>query len=83
VIGCISRVVLPLEPTCIRVFESRRISGGNVPIGEPVLIFEFDDCFETCMTAGGLALARTLGESKILPDEWTLPLLNRHHCQVW
>ena len=71
VIDCISRVVLPLTPTCMRVFASQRISGWHVPIEEPVLIFEFRDLFETHMTAGGLALARAIGESKISPIVWT------------
>jgi len=71
-IQCISRVVLPLVPEEIRVFDSAGWSGGGVPIGEPVLIFGYDDCFETRMTSGGEALARTIGQKGISPDEWSV-----------
>ena len=68
---CVSRVILPLEPVRVRVFESSRTNGGDVPIGKPVLEFNYDDCFETRMTARGQALAQALGKEEILPDVWT------------
>jgi hypothetical protein len=72
-IASISRILLPLEPTSIRVFTSSRLSGFSVPIGEPVLLFNFADCFEVevRMTGCGQAMARTLAQEDIKPDEWT------------
>ena len=70
-IRCCSRVVLPLEPSAVRIFRSPRINGYDVPIGRPVLVFNYDDCFVQRMTAGGKALARTLRQSAISPMEWT------------
>jgi len=69
-IQCISRVVLPLDPKYVRVFLSEEIN-GPVLVGIPVLEFDYSDCFETRMTAGGQALAHALGKKSISPDQWT------------
>lgn len=69
----ISRVVLPIKPYALRSFDAGvRVNGSDVPQGTPVLIFKYEDCFETHMTTGGQALACALGESSIEPCEWTI-----------
>lgn len=68
---CVSKVILPVVPLMGQRFDNPRLNGYDVPIGELVLQFKFEDCFESRMNRSGEAMARTLGKDVIIPVEWT------------
>lgn len=49
-----------------------RISGWEVPIGTPCIVFLNDGLFETKMTKEGKRLAKMLGTKEIQPTTWTV-----------
>lgn len=64
---CLSHVVLPVEPFAVAIYRHVRRRELDVPIGVPVLMFSFEDCFELRMTDAGKAMARALERTAITP----------------
>lgn len=54
----------------VTAFGSSRISGGDVPTGVVVYIFNDDDCYERVPTEAGKKLFEVVGETQ--PSTWTI-----------
>lgn len=67
----ISWVVYPVAVSHVEYFKSARVSGYDVPIGEPCIVFADDTCFNTILTRRGKTLARMLGKEDIERKTWT------------
>ena len=65
-------ILLPITPKEIRIFARPRVEGFEVPTGEVVLVFDYQNCFEIRMTDTGKSVARALGVAKISPSHWTI-----------
>ena len=63
-----TRPVLP-ELKVITVFDSGRVNGWDVPLGEVCFIFDASECFEEKMTSQGTQLRKAIGHCT--KTEWT------------
>lgn len=54
----------------VKVFDSVRTNGGNVPHGVACFIFDSDDCHERRLTETGKLLKKAIGHCD--PAEWTI-----------
>jgi hypothetical protein len=54
----------------IRIFDSSRYNGYDVPLGEACFIFDSDSCFTQTLSDEGHALKRAIGSC--LLTEWTI-----------
>lgn len=54
----------------VKVFDSGRVNGWDVPHGVACFIFESDDCFERKLTETGKLLKKAIGHCD--PAEWTI-----------
>lgn len=54
----------------LTMFDSCRLNGGDVPLGEPCFIFEAGGCFTEQITDEGKALKKALGHCE--KNEWTI-----------
>lgn len=66
----ISWVTYPVYVAQLEYFTSSRRSGDEVPLREPVVVFEEGDCFETVLTPKGKALGRVLRQ-EVERSTWT------------
>ena len=55
----------------VTAFGSSRISGGDVPTGEVLCIFNDEDCYERVPTEAGKKLFEMVG-GEIIPSTWTI-----------
>ena len=56
----------------LTIFDSGRLNGGDVPLGEPCFIFEDSGCFTQQITDEGRALKKALGHRSLEKSEWTI-----------
>ena len=54
----------------VRIFDSPRYNGWDVPLGEACFIFDSSDCFVTTLSDRGKALRRAIGHCET--TEWTI-----------
>jgi len=54
----------------VRIFDSPRYNGWDVPLGEACFIFDSSDCFITTLSDRGKALRRAIGHCET--TEWTI-----------
>ena len=54
----------------VRIFDSGRVNGWDVPHGESCYIFDQDECFETKLSDTGKSLKRAIGHC--VQTEWTV-----------
>lgn len=71
-IQCISRVLLPIEPEEIHIFENERQEDCyGQELNVPILVFSSSQCFKVVMTPIGRTMAKTLGKDEITNSTWT------------
>jgi len=70
-ITSITPVFSPLPVGVAESEEGPRISGDDVPVDEPFVVFSNEECFETRLSAQGRALANALGRTSLRPETWT------------
>ena len=56
--------------TQVRIFDSSRYNGYDVPLGEACFIFDSDSCFIQTLSDEGKALRKAIGFCS--PTEWTI-----------